>query len=337
MTVKNPTKTPSSGPVKTQVLPADAEGIETAARLLREGQLVAFPTETVYGLGADATNPVAIAALYAAKGRPAFNPLIAHVASVEEALGLGIFSPVARKLAEAFWPGPLTLVVPLSPAGPVCELARAGLESLAIRVPDHPVAQAVLKAAGCPIAAPSANRSGHVSPSCAAHVIGDLQGRIAAVVEGGPTRVGVESTIIAVLDNEVAMLRPGGLPREAIEAVLGQALAVGRDAGSQPLAPGRLASHYAPEHALRLGATHIEEGEACLAFGPEGIEGAHPGLTLNLSPTGDLAEAASRLYAFLRQLDALPSRGMAVAPIPSEGLGEAINDRLKRAAAPRLS
>lgn len=335
MTVKNPTKTPSAGALETQVLPVDAAGIAEAAQLLAAGALVAFPTETVYGLGADATNPTAIAALYAAKGRPAFNPLIAHVASVQDALGLGDFSPVARRLAEAFWPGPLTLVVPLSPKGPVCELARAGLQSLAIRVPDHPVAQAILKAAGRPIAAPSANRSGHVSPSTAAHVLNDLRGRIAAVVDGGASRVGVESTIVAVLEDQVAMLRPGGLARETIEGVLGHPLAEGRDAGSQPLAPGRLASHYAPDHALRLNARRIEPGEACLAFGPDVPSGAEPGLTLNLSPAGDLAEAAANLYASLRTLDALPSRGMAVAPLPHHGLGEALNDRLQRAAAPR--
>lgn len=319
----------------TRTLSADTAGTAEAGRLLASGALVAFPTETVYGLGADATDPVAIAALYAAKGRPAFNPLIAHVASVEEALKLGRFSPVARKLAEAFWPGPLTLVVPLATDGPVCELARAGLESLAIRVPDHAVAKAILEAAGRPIAAPSANRSGHVSPSTAAHVMSDLAGRIAAVVEGGPTAVGVESTILAVLDDEVAMLRPGGLARAAIEAVLGHRLAEGRDAGSQPIAPGRLASHYAPEHRLRLNATRIAPGESCLAFGPDLPEGAQPALTMNLSPRGDLAEAAANLYAYLRALDALSSSGMAAVPIPFDGLGEALNDRLQRAAAPR--
>ncbi|MCA0405913.1 MAG: threonylcarbamoyl-AMP synthase [Proteobacteria bacterium] len=336
MTVNHPTQAPGSGACETVQLASDAAGTAEAGRLLAQGALVAFPTETVYGLGADATNPVAVAALYAAKGRPAFNPLIAHVGSVAEALKLGRFSPLARKLAEAFWPGPLTLVVPLAADGPVCELARAGLQSLAIRVPDHPIAKAILDAAGRPIAAPSANRSGHVSPSTAAHVRSDLEGRIAAILDGGPTSVGVESTILAVLDDEVAMLRPGGLARDAIEAVLGRPLAEGRDAGSAPLAPGRLASHYAPDHALRLNATRIAPGEACLAFGPVVPKGADPALTINLSQTGDLAEAAANLYASLRALDALPSNGMAAASVPRHGLGEALNDRLQRAAAPRV-
>lgn len=330
MTVKNPTLT-----AQTRLIAPDAAGIEAAARLLAGGELVAFPTETVYGLGADATNPQAIAALYAAKGRPQFNPLIAHVTTVEEALALGDFPPQAEALARHFWPGPLTLVVPAREGGAVCELARAGLASIAIRVPDHPLAQGVLRAAGRPIAAPSANRSGHVSPTSAAHVVGDLDGRIAAVLDGGPTRVGVESTIVAVLDDQVSMLRPGGLARAAIEAVLGHPLAEGRDAGSTPIAPGRLASHYAPAHRLRLDATRIEPGEACLAFGLPLPEGADPALTLNLSETGDLTEASANLYAHLRALDSLPARALAAAPVPHEGLGEAINDRLARAAAPR--
>lgn len=330
MTVKNPTFEQ-----ETLHLAADDAGIAQAGQMLAAGALVAFPTETVYGLGADATNPAAIAALYAAKGRPQFNPLIAHVASVEEALALGDFPPLAEKLARAFWPGPLTLVVPAREGGPVCELARAGLASIAIRVPDHGVAQAVLRAAGRPIAAPSANRSGHVSPTSAAHVLADLAGRIAAVLDAGPTAVGVESTIVAVLEDQVSLLRPGGLSRAAIETVLGHPLSEGRDAGSGPIAPGRLASHYAPAHRLRLGATRIETGEACLAFGLPLPAGADPALTLNLSERGDLAEACANLYAHLRALDALPARALAAAPVPNEGLGEAINDRLARAAAPR--
>ncbi len=332
MTVNHPTE---PGGVRTLRLEADDAGIARAVRLLVQGELVAFPTETVYGLGADATNPAAVAALYAAKGRPAFNPLIAHAATLAEALRLGDFSALARELAARFWPGPLTLVVPLLPSGPVCELARAGLESLAIRVPDHPLAQAIIRAAGRPIAAPSANRSGHVSPSTAAHVHRDLDGRIAAVLDGGASRVGVESTIVAVLGDQVAMLRPGGVPRAAIEAVLGHALAEARDAGGQPLAPGRLASHYAPAQRLRLNATAIAPGEACLAFGPALPPGAEPGLTLNLSPGGDLREAAANLYAHLRALDRLACCGLAAVPVPHEGLGEALNDRLQRAAAPR--
>lgn len=330
MTVNHPTQQTS-----TTLLAADAAGVAQAGALLATGALVAFPTETVYGLGADATNPAAIAALYAAKGRPLFNPLIAHVASVEAALALGEFPMLARKLAQAFWPGPLTLVVPLKTGGPVCELARAGLSSIAIRVPDHPLARAVIEAAGRPIAAPSANRSGHVSPSTAAHVLADLSGRIAAVLEGGATPVGVESTIIAVLGDEAVMLRPGGLARERIEALLGQPLGRAKEVANQPLAPGRLASHYAPAHGLRLQATHIQPGEACLAFGLPLPPGAQPALTLNLSERGDLTEACANLYGHLRALDALPSTGLAASPLPATGLGEALNDRLMRAAAPR--
>lgn len=310
--------------------------LATAGRMLAEGRLVAFPTETVYGLGGDATDPDAIARLYAAKGRPHFNPLIAHVATPAEAERLADLPPQARNLATAFWPGPLTLVVPVKPDCPVCELARAGLPSLAIRVPDHPVARAILAAAGRPIAAPSANRSGRVSPSEAAHVAGDLDGIVDAIVDGGPCPIGVESTILGCLDGRVTLLRPGGLAREAIEAVLGHGLehSDSRDA-SAPLAPGRLSSHYAPAHRLRLDAAMIRPNEACLAFGPELPAGATPERTLNLSPGGDTAEAAANLYGYLRRLDALPVDGIAAAPIPVEGLGEAIRDRLARAAAPR--
>jgi L-threonylcarbamoyladenylate synthase len=316
-------------------LSVSTQELALAGSLLAEGRLVAFPTETVYGLGADATNPEAIARLYAAKGRPSFNPLIAHVPTLEAAFRLGEFPSVARKLAEAFWPGALTLVVPVCDSSPVCELARAGLPSLAIRVPDHPVAQAILTAACRPIAAPSANRSGHLSPSLAAHVLADLDGIIDALVDGGPTAIGVESTILGCLDETVVMLRPGGIPREAIEAVLGYRLAEAVDDTEAPLAPGRLSSHYAPDHALRLDATAIQPGEACLGFGPSLPPGATPTLTLNLSATGDLAEAAANLYHHLRALDRLSATGIAVAPIPAQGLGEAILDRLARAAAPR--
>lgn len=319
----------------TLLLPGTANGAARAGALLAKGKLVAFPTETVYGLGADATDPQAIAALYAAKGRPLFNPLIAHVASVEAAFALGDFPPLARTLALAFWPGPLTLVVPTKAGGAVCELARAGLSSIAIRVPDHPLARAVIEAAGRPVAAPSANRSGHVSPSTAAHVLADLEGSIAAVLEGGPTRVGVESTIIAVLEDEAVMLRPGGLARERIETLLERPLAMAREAAGTPIAPGRLASHYAPAHPLRLNATRIEPGEACLAFGLPLPPGAQACLTLNLSEQGDLTEACANLYGHLRALDGLPSSGLAASPLPATGLGEALNDRLMRAAAPR--
>ena len=324
-----------SAPLQTLKLGVSAAELAAVGKLLAEGRLVAFPTETVYGLGADATNPEAIARLYAAKGRPSFNPLIAHVPTVEAAFRLGDFPPAARVLAEAFWPGALTLVVPVSETSPVCELARAGLPSLAIRVPDHPVAQAILTAADRPVAAPSANRSGHLSPSLATHVLADLDGIIDALVDGGPTEIGVESTILGCLDEAVVMLRPGGIPREAIEAVLGYPLTEAEGDAEAPLAPGRLSSHYAPEHALRLAANRIHPGEACLGFGLPLPEGVDPALTLNLSESGDLGEAAANLYRHLRALDRLSATGIAVAPIPAWGIGEAILDRLARAAAPR--
>ncbi|MGQ3357521.1 MAG: L-threonylcarbamoyladenylate synthase [Phreatobacter sp.] len=317
--------------VTTLRLDADAAGIAEAGRLLRAGRLVAFPTETVYGLGADATDGRAVAAIYAAKGRPSFNPLIAHVATIEAALRFGRFDAHATALARAFWPGPLTLVVPAAPGGHVSDLARAGLETVGLRVPSHPVAQALLAAAGRPVAAPSANRSGHVSPTTAAHVLADLDGRIDAVVDGGPTDVGVESTIVACLGSPPVLLRPGGVPRDAIEAVIGRPLAAAT--GEATIAPGMLASHYAPEAAMRLDATAAEPGEALLAFGPDVPPGAAN--VLNLSVAGDLAEAAANLFGHLRLLDASGVRRIAVMPIPPEGLGEAIRDRLARAAAPR--
>lgn len=326
---------PGAPPILTRTLAARPSGLTEAGALLASGRLVAFPTETVYGLGADATNPDAIARLYTAKGRPRFNPLIAHVPSVEAAFALGDFSSAAHRLAETFWPGPLTLVVPVGDASPVCELARAGLPSLAIRVPDHPVARNILLAANRPIAAPSANRSGHVSPTQAAHVLADLGGIIDAIVDGGPSTIGVESTIIGCLGERIVMLRPGGIPREAIEAALGHPLDSNGDDADAPLAPGRLKSHYAPDHALRLDAGRVEPGEACLAFGLPLPPGATPALTHNLSERGDLAEAAANLFHHLRALDRLEATGIAVAPIPAEGLGEAILDRLGRAAAPR--
>jgi L-threonylcarbamoyladenylate synthase len=317
--------------LSTLRLAPDAAGIAEAGRLLRAGRLVAFPTETVYGLGADATDGRAVAAIYEAKGRPSFNPLIAHVATTEAAFALGRFNADALALARAFWPGPLTLVVPVAPGEAIADLARAGLDTLGLRVPSHPVAMALLAAAGRPVAAPSANLSGHVSPTTAAHVLADLEGRIDAVVDGGATDVGVESTIIACLDGPPVLLRPGGVPRDAVEAVIGRPLASA--AGEATIAPGMLASHYAPKAAIRLDATGIEPGEALLAFGPEAPSVAAD--VLNLSPTGDLAEAAANLFRHLRRLDASGTRRIAVMPIPAEGLGEAIRDRLARAAAPR--
>ncbi|MGQ4275325.1 L-threonylcarbamoyladenylate synthase [Terrihabitans sp. B22-R8] len=304
--------------------------IENAAAALRAGRLVAFPTETVYGLGADASNGRAVAAIYEAKGRPSFNPLIAHVAEVEQAFALGTFDERARALAERFWPGPLTLVVPAAADGPVHELARAGLPSVAVRVPSHPVARALLNAFGGPVVAPSANRSGHVSPTRAEHVAADLGERVAAILDGGPTEIGLESTVLLCLPNEpVRLLRPGGISRAEIEAVLGEAL------GQRPddvLAPGMTAQHYAPSARVRLAASDVNEGEAWLGFGPNAPLGG-PGIAhLNLSPAGDLTEAAANLFAYLRELDALGPSTIAVAPIPMDGLGEAINDRLGRAA-----
>jgi len=315
----------------TRVLKADNDAIGAAAAALRAGGLVAFPTETVYGLGADAANGGAIARLYAAKGRPAFNPLIAHVADAAAARRLGVFDAAAGRLAEAFWPGPLTLVLPKQPGCRVADLALAGLDSVAVRVPAHPVAQALLKEFDGPVVAPSANRSGHVSPTTAVHVLSDLRGRIDLILDAGPCTVGVESTIVACLD-EPTLLRPGGLPREDIERVFGRTLAVPVEADDAPLAPGMLSSHYAPKARLRLDADGAREGEALLAFGPAPSFG---GRTLNLSLRGDLIEAATNLFSHLRALDAAGVASIAVMPVPHEGLGEAINDRLARAAAPR--
>ncbi|WP_413814237.1 L-threonylcarbamoyladenylate synthase [Bosea sp. Root483D1] len=323
-----------TGSRQTQRLSADEAGIAAAAELLRAGRLVALPTETVYGLAADATDDRAVASIYAAKERPSFNPLISHLPDIDAARRQGLFDAPALALAKAFWPGPLTLVVPASSACTVCSLARAGLDSVALRVPSHQVAHAVLQAAGRPIAAPSANRSGRVSPTQADHVFADLDGRIDAVLDAGPTAVGVESSIVACLGGVPRLLRPGGVPRAALEAAIGQALVIVEEGGSAPLAPGLLASHYAPRAAVRLDAEAARPGEAWLGFGPE-PNGALPALAFNLSSTGDLTEAAANLFAALRRLDDRGPKTIAVAPIPMHGLGEAINDRLKRAAAPR--
>ncbi len=334
----DPLGQPETKPVLNK-LRADADGLAAARRLLTEGRLVAFPTETVYGLGADATDGRAVAAIYAAKGRPAFNPLIAHVADLTAAQRQGVFSADALALAQAFWPGPLTLVVPVGPACTVSELARAGLSSVALRVPDHPVALALLSAFGKPVAAPSANRSGRVSPTSAQHVVEDLNGRIDMVLDGGATRVGVESTIVAALDGTPRLLRPGGISRAALEAVLGRPLADAEpetDGSQARLAPGRLASHYAPAARVRLGAADLRPDEAILDFG-EQLVNLRPQAKayLDLSAAGDLAEAAANLFGHLRRLDASGVATIAIAPIPNAGLGEAINDRLSRAAAPR--
>jgi L-threonylcarbamoyladenylate synthase len=322
--------------LKTQILPADEAALAAAARVLAEGGLVAFPTETVYGLGADATNPAAVARIYQAKGRPSFNPLIAHVYDLEAAQRIGHFGAPALALAEAFWPGPLTLVLPKPGDCAVADLATAGLDTVAIRVPAHQVARQILRAFSGPVVAPSANLSGHVSPTTAAHVQSDLNGRIDLIIDGGPVEVGVESTIVGCFE-ETMLLRPGGVPRENIERVLGRPLqqpALDADSNTgQPLAPGMLASHYAPRSRVRLRAETVGAGEALLAFGPKmplGSDGAVA--VMNLSERGDLAEAAANLFGYLRALDSKAARAIAVMPIPQEGLGEAINDRLRRAA-----
>lgn len=327
--------TARDGERRTERLASDPPGIGRAAAILARGGLAAFPTETVYGLGADATNARAVAALYAAKGRPSFNPLIAHLSDLEAASREGIFDAAAQVLAAAFWPGPLTLVVPVAPTCTVCDLARSGLDTIALRVPSHPVARALLTAAGRPIVAPSANRSGRVSPTEADHVLEDLDGLIDAVVEGGPTAIGLESTIVACLGGTPRLLRPGGVPRDAIEGVLGGALATGEQAASAPIAPGALASHYAPRARVRLDFGDVRRDEAVLLFGRDLSGSAEAVAVLNLSPTGDLGEAAANLFGYLRRLDASGAHTIAVAPIPESGLGEAINDRLRRAAADR--
>jgi L-threonylcarbamoyladenylate synthase len=321
------------------MLTAGPTAAAEAAGCLKNGGLVAFPTETVYGLGADATQPEAIARLYQAKGRPSFNPLIAHVSDLAAAERIARYNATARRLAEAFWPGPLTLVLPKTADCAVADLATAGLDTVAVRMPAHAVARDILRELGRPIVAPSANRSGHVSPTTAAHVATDLSGRIDLIVDGGPVSVGVESTIIGCFETPL-LLRPGGLPRTAIEQVLGHA--VGRPPeepethSGQPLAPGMLASHYAPRTQVRLNAHRLEPGEALLAFGPNPIPGDEAAAaTLNLSARGDLTEAAANLFSHLRALDIANARAIAVMPVPHEGLGEAINDRLRRAAVPQ--
>jgi L-threonylcarbamoyladenylate synthase len=316
------------------VKPAGEAVIAEGARLLREGRLVAFPTETVYGLGADATNGRAVAGIYAAKGRPRFNPLIAHVASVEAAREIGDLTSIAMRLAEAFWPGPLTLVLERSAGCGLSELVTAGLDTVAVRVPDHPVARSLLAAAAIPIAAPSANKSGHVSPTLASHVADDLGDDVALVIDGGATAHGLESTIVDARGETAVMLRPGAVTAAAIEAVLGAGIRRSFDAGDQPIVPGQLESHYAPRARVRLQATVVAPGEALLAFGP-GVPPSVGMAMINLSPTGDLVEAAASLFTALRRLDASGAQCIAVMPIPDTGLGEAINDRLRRAAAPR--
>ena len=316
------------GDAETEILASDVAGIARAASILRAGGRVSFPTETVFGLGADATNDRAVAGIYEAKGRPSFNPLIVHLNDETAAARFCRFNDTAKRLASAFWPGALTLVLPLQSDAGISKLVTAGLDSLAIRVPDHPIAQKLLAAFNGPIAAPSANPSGRISPTTAEHVLSGLNGRIEAVLDSGGCGVGLESTIVECI-GAPRLLRAGGLPVEAIEACLGFELERGpKSDDAAPAAPGMLSSHYAPKGAVRLNATKAEPGEMLLGFG--NIKG-----DLNLSESGDLTEAAARLFACLHKFDALGASKIAVAPIPEHGLGLAINDRLRRAAAPR--
>ncbi len=313
---------------------ASPEAIAAAAQRLRAGGLVVMPTETVYGLAADATSDAAVAAIYAAKERPAINPLIAHVLDIEAARQHAIFGAEAETLARAFWPGPLTLVLPAASTCRISLLARAGLNTVAVRSPSHETARALLEAAGVPLAAPSANKSGSVSPTTATHVVDDLDGRVDWILDGGPCHHGLESTIVACLADRPQLLRPGATTREAIESVLGSPIDSAGVARTAPNAPGQLASHYAPKAELRLGAARASEEEAALDFGGCLSSGA-ASPRLDLSPSGNLVEAASHLFSYLRALDAAGAARIAVAPIPERGLGAAINDRLRRAAAPR--
>ncbi len=297
--------------------------LDRAARLLARGELVAFPTETVYGLGADARNDVAVAQIFEAKGRPAFNPLIVHVASIEQAREIAVFDATAERLAAAFWPGALSLVLPVRAEAGISKLVTAGLGTVALRCPEPAMARDLVARTGCPVAAPSANISGKISPTTADHVLDGLSGKIAAVLDGGPCAVGLESTIVG--GDPVALLRPGGVPVEAIEACLGQALASAEEGAVT--APGQLASHYAPQAALRLNASEARGDEVLIGFGDVAGE-------MSLSASGDLIEAAARLFAVLHAADAT-GRAIAVAPVPDHGIGRAINDRLRRAAAPR--
>jgi L-threonylcarbamoyladenylate synthase len=310
----------------TRCLPFSAETIAEAAALIRAGQPVAVPTETVYGLAADATDPAAVARIYEAKGRPSFNPLIVHVPDIAAADGLADLGPLGIALAKAFCPGPLTIVAPLRAGAKIASLVTAGLSTIALRVPAHPAMQALLAASGRALAAPSANASGTISPTRAEHVLRSLDGRIPLVIDGGATGLGLESTIVAVTGGMLRLLRPGPIDPDALTQAAGHPIAIGETGTIE--APGQLASHYAPSQPVRLHATERRSGEWLIGFGP--IAGDR-----SLSPSGDLTEAAARLFDALHEADATASAGIAIAPIPNEGLGIAINDRLNRAAAPR--
>ena len=324
-------------PRSPEILPPDHPALARAAALLRAGGLVAFPTETVYGLGADATSDQAVAGIFAAKDRPQFNPLIVHFTGAEAAAREVVFDARARRVAEAFWPGPLTLVLPRREESRLSLLCSAGLDSQAVRVPAHPLAQRLLAECGLPLAAPSANASGRISPTEAAHVAASLGARVPLILDGGRCPVGLESTVLDLSGPEAAILRPGAVTAQDLTPIIGEVAVVSgsvETAGNGGLkGPGMLSSHYAPGHPVRLNATAVAADEALLAFGPEVPAGA--AATLNLSPAGDLTEAAAHLFAYLHRLDALQVRAIAVMPIPQTGLGAAINDRLRRAAAPR--
>lgn len=311
----------------TLVSPANPEALNAAATALKSGRLVAFPTETVYGLGADATQELAVARIFAAKNRPRFNPLIIHVLDLATAEQLVTFTPLARRLAQEFWPGPLTLVLPRTTTCPVSLLAGAGLDSLAIRIPAHPIARALLKVSGCPLAAPSANRSGRVSPTTADHVAGEEFGPdVAMILDGGPCQVGIESTVLD-LTTSPTLLRPGGISLEDLVAKIGE-IQIATEDPAAPRSPGMMERHYAPSRPLRLNAHEALHGEVLLGFGPT----APPTAVLNLSVSGNIVEAASNLFAMIRCLDRSDICGIAIMPIPTTGLGQAINDRLRRAA-----
>ncbi len=321
-----------AGGTAGDIVPADGASIARAAAILRAGHLVAFPTETVYGLGADATNDRAVAAIFEAKGRPRFNPLIVHLPNFEQATNCVQINELARAAAERFWPGPLTLVLPRRADTQISYLCSAGLDTLAVRVPGHSVAQDLLAALDRPLAAPSANASGGVSPTTAAHVADSLDGRVDLILDGGPCAVGLESSVLDLTGGRPLLLRPGGIPKEELEGTLGS---IEEDSSQEdaPRSPGRLASHYAPGQPLRLEAREVNPDEALLAFGPAPPAGART--TLNLSQNGDIVEAAANLFAMLHALDDPRHAAIAVMPIPERGLGAAINDRLRRAAAPR--
>jgi len=314
------------------VLVATEEAIGQAAQALAGGEIVAFPTETVYGLGANALDASAVARVFAAKERPRFNPLIVHVPDLAAAETYAVFDATARKLAGAFWPGPLSLVLPKRPGCGIADLVTAGLDTIALRAPNHPVAQALLAEAGLPIAAPSANRSGRISPTRASHVAAELGDIPAMILDGGPCARGIESTVVSAAGEAPVLLRLGAVPREQIEAVLGQTLPLAKE-DAAIASPGQLARHYAPNTPLRLDVAEVRTGEALLAFGPDAPQGAVA--SINLSATGSLEEAAANLFAALRALDAMGASAIAVMPMPGHGLGEAINDRLRRAAQAR--